>query len=174
MCQVETKGFATSPLPTEGSTVTRDKDQLHYSSTNIPVNDFVISFNWTPTTNNQSVPVLFGNGTAADQLVMYWSSTTNLKFRKKLSSVNYDADVTQAYSLDTTYSIKARISSVNGVDVWIDDTKGTGDTNTDDIIKTSNFVIGAFYDNTLQQTGGIDNFTVHSGNFTDADVVELP
>ena len=47
--QLEEKAFATSEIITEGSAVTRNKDDLSYPTTNIPVKNFQISFDVTHT-----------------------------------------------------------------------------------------------------------------------------
>lgn len=170
--QLEEKAFATSEIITEGSAVTRNKDDLSYPTTNIPVNDCVFSFDWTPTAEGQGTIGIIGSGTSTDNVVIFSSGAT-LYVRKKISSVNYEATKTLAYVADTTYSVKGRFSSTEGVTIWINDVKAAGSANTADFSTAATLIIGANFDGTLNQTGGINNFTVYQGNFTDAEVVAL-
>ena len=170
--QLEEKAFSTSEIITEGSAVTRNKDDLSYPTTNIPVNDCVFSFDWTPTAAGQGTIGLTASGVSADYLSIFVSGATFFA-RKRLSSVNYDATKTLSYVSGTTYSIKVRFSSVDGVDAWIDDAKATGASNTDDLILDAQLQVGANHESLLPQTGGINNFTVYKGNFTDAEVIAL-
>lgn len=174
--QWEEGAFITSEIITEGSATTRNADVLSYPTTNIPVNDCVFSFDWTPTADNQSTAAWFGSGTGlTDRLILFYDAVAG-KFtaRKRISSTNYDAVVTDTYSAGTTASIKVRLDSTGGIDIWIDGVKGTGNANTTDAVLGAAAYIGVDYDGSSNpQTGGINNFTVYSGTFSDAEVVAL-
>ena len=171
--QLEESAFSTSEIITEGAAATRNKDELSYPTTLIPVNDCVFSFDWTPTAAGQGVIVLASTGTDASNRLMFIFSGTLLFLRKRVATVNYDATKAVSYVAGTTYSFKGRVDSVNGVDLWIDDVIGTGHSNTDDVVLGSSIYVGADWDGTFQQAGGVNNFTVHKGNYTDAEVVAL-
>lgn len=170
--KLEEKDFVTSEIIIEGSAVTRNKDDLSYPTTNIPVNDCVFSFDWTPTAAGQDTAALYGSGDANDHLTIFVSGTT-IFFKKRVSSTSYQISKALTYVDDTTYSVKGRLSSIDGIDLWIDGVKTTGNANTSDAVYGANIYIGSYFDNSLTQTGGINNFTVHSGSFTDAEVVAL-
>jgi len=173
MCQVETLAFATSPIPTTTVATARALDTLSSPTTSIPVNDCVFSFDWTPTAAGQVLISLFSSGDAADELILF-HNTTAFTFRKRVSSVNYDAQTNLTPVADTTYSIKCRYSSVDGVNIWLDGTKGgVSSTNTTNGVYSASIYIGDRYNLSIPQTGGIDNFTVYEGSYTDTEVVAL-
>jgi len=171
--QVEDGSFATSIIQTTTAAVTRNKDDMSYPTTNIPVNDCVFSFDWTPTAAGQGAISMVGSGDVTNEFLI-WYDGTSLRIRKKLGAATNEASKILTYSLDTKYSVKGRFDSVNGIDIWIDDVKGTNHADTNDAIYPSDARIGSRYSDTLHQTGGINNFTVYEGRFTDAEVVALP
>ena len=170
--QLEEGSFATSEIITEGAAATRNKDELSYPTTLIPVNDCVFTFDWTPTAAGQGTAVHFGSGDATNHITSLISGTT-LTFRKNLSGVAYTATRVLSYVVGTTYTLKCRLDSTNGVDVWIDDVKGAGDSDINDASFGSTINIGSYFGGTFQQTGGIAKFKVHQGSFSDAEVVAL-
>ena len=170
--QMEEGASITSEIITEGSATTRNADALSYPTTNIPVNDCVFSFDWTPSAVDADIKYLCSTGSSNDKTSILFHSGA-IKVRKRLSSTNYEAVKATSYVAGTTYNIKGRFSSTNGVDVWVDGAKGTGNANTTDFIVSSSIYIGAEFDGSVPQTGGINNFAVYSGTFSDAEVVAL-
>lgn len=172
LSQLEESAFSTSEIITEGNAVTRNKDDLSYPTTYIPANDCVFSFDWTPTAAGQGTILLFSLGVVTDFIAIFHDGAS-IRFRKTLLSTNYDGAKTLTYVAGTTYKIKCRLSSTDGVDIWIDDVIGTNNSNTDDAIIAGTLNIGSHYNLAAHQTGGIKNFAVHPGNFSDAEVVGL-
>ena len=171
--QMEEGANVTSSIITEGSATTRNADQLSYPTTNIPTNDCVLSFDWTPTAAAQGTVVLWGSGSSSANFFTIFHDGANIIIRRRLSSLNNDSTKALAYTADTTYKIKARQDSILGLDVWIEDVKGSNNANTTDSIYGVAQYVGSHYDGSLPQTGGINNFTVYSGSFTDEEVVNL-
>lgn len=159
--QLEEGAFATSEIVTEGAAATRNASDSSYPvSGNLPVNDCVISFEWTPYAAGQGAIRIFGSRTDADNLVHLFHNGTNLGWRKLISGTTYDATKAFTYIAGTTYNIKFRLSSTNGVDIWIDDVKGTNNSNTTDAVLNTNFYIGQDGSNASYQSGEIKNFGI--------------
>jgi len=170
--QLEEKAFSTSEIQTEGSAVTRNKDDESYPTTNLPVKDCVLVFDWIPTADNQGVIVLFGSGSDSSNKVLLFHDGSKFEFDKVVGGSVYAASKTASYSSGTAVSLKARLSS-EGVDIWAEGVKGTTNSNAGDAVLGSDIYIGSNWDNGLHQTGGINNFTVYEGSFTDAEVEAL-
>ncbi|MCK4870761.1 MAG: hypothetical protein KAS93_06600 [Gammaproteobacteria bacterium] len=170
--QLEEAVSVSSEIITEGSTAPRNADVLPYPSTYIPANG-AFKFKLTLTAASQGAISICGAGSASTDRVSIIHDGTNLVIRKRLSSVDYDATKALAYVADTTYIIKGRIDDENGVDLWIEDVKGTGDSNTDSPDFGSALYVGSDYDGSGQITGGIDELTWYSGHLTDSEMVAL-
>ena len=158
--QLEESGFATSEIITEGSAVTRNKDDYDLSSSNIPAS-IEITTDFTPTAAGQGTIYICGSYVDASNYTAILHDGTNFIARKRIAAVNYDATKAEAYVADTTYAIKATFSSTDGVGIEIDSVAGTGDSNTADIQLGSTIEIGSL-NAASQQTGGIKNFTITS------------
>jgi len=170
--QYEEKDFATSEIITEGSAVTRNKDDHSYPSDNIPVNDCAFKFKWTPTAAGQGFVAVCSLGSATDYLIIA-NSGSQMQLRKRVGGVNKNATISLTPVADTTYEVKGRLDSLLGLDIWVADTKGANNADTSDIGLTSGIFIGSHFDGTLTQTGGVDEFTTHQGTFSDAEMVAL-
>ena len=172
--QLEEGTNATSIIETQGSAVTRNGDQLSYSTVGIPNNDCVFSFDWTPTAETQAVPVIWSTGDiSGDRVAVYESGSGILYMAKRLGGTDYNASTPISYSTGVTYNIKGRLDSVFGVDIWLDNVKGGNNSNTTDAIHGASLKIGSHWDYGLTNTGSINNFTTHKGTFTDEEVVAL-
>jgi len=131
----------------------------------------VFSFDWTPTAEGQTNAALMGSYTDASNWLDIYAGAS-LFIRKTVSGTTTSIAPSLTHVAGTTYTIKFRMDSALGMDGWINDVKATGDSNTDDAVLSSEFDIGHL-NGISQQTGGINNFTVHKGSFTDAEVVAL-
>ena len=158
--QLEEKAFATSVIITEGASTTRNKDDLSYPTTNIPVS-IEDEIHWTPTAAGQGTIYMSGSYVDASNYTAILHDGTDFIARKRIVGVNYDATLTLAYSADTTYIIKPSFSSTNGVGIDVDGSTGTGDANTTDIQLGATIEIGSL-NAASHQTGGINNFTITS------------
>jgi hypothetical protein len=156
--QLEEKAISTSEIITEGSAVTRNKSDMDYPTTAIPVS-IEITADFTPTAASQGTIYICGSYVDASNYTAVLHDGTNFIARKRISAVNYDATLTQAIVADTTYAIKATFSSTDGVDIEVDTVAGTGDANTTDIQLGTTIEIGALNAGS-HQTGGVNNFTI--------------
>jgi len=173
MAQLESNvTFSTTPIPTTSASVARNADDLSYTWPSGLVNDFVMVFDWTPEAVSQGTIWLVGNYTA-DNTVGLLHDGTNIIARKEISTTENDATKALAYVAGTTYSVKARFSSTAGVDIWVDDTKGTGDATATDATVAATFDVGNDGNNASYQAGAIKNLVIYRGNLSDAQVVAL-
>jgi len=170
--QLEESAYAGLPVITEGTSVSTTSTDLTYDWPTGLVNDFVIELDWTPLADTQGEVWLFGNYTADNTLGILHDGT-NIIARKELATVNNDATKALAYVEGTTYSIKARFSATAGVDVWVDNVKGTTDATTTDATVSTNFEVGSDGNSASNTLAGVGNIKIHQGNLTDAQVVAL-
>lgn len=170
--QLEEAVNETSVIVVEGSSFTRNADNLEYPSTYLPSTDYVFSFDWTPSAENQGTMYLISSYLDASNSISIWHNGTNVFVNKRVSGVAYNASKSLSYTSGTTYNIKGRYDSVNGVDVWVDGVKGTNNSNTSDSVLGTTIEIG-FQGAGNNQIGWIDDFTIYKGIFTDSEVTSL-
>jgi hypothetical protein len=129
--QVEAGEFPTSYIENTAAAQTRPADNLEYQvSGNMLVNDCAGTFTYTPgfSASELGTNFLFGSRTNASNFTDLVFTGTTLAFRKTIGG--------------TTYKIGWRLSSADGVDLWLDGTKGAGDSNTANAVLDTNFGVG--------------------------------
>ena len=123
-------------------------------------NDFVLSCDWTPTNANASTLLESGNvkinytGTALQMVKGAIIATT------PLTAV-----------AGTKYHVDGRVSATNGVDVWLDGVKGTGNADVADAVTGADLQIGATAALAEHINGTIGAINLRVGNLSDEEVI---
>jgi hypothetical protein len=161
----------TTLIPTSGAAVTREADDLVYEDEWDWTNDIAGSIDWTPSADDQGEVWFLGNYTDANNAAGILHDGTNAIARKRIAGVNNDATKALNYVVGTTYNIKWRLSSTEGVDIWVEEVKGTNDPTTTDATVDADLSVGNDGNGAGYQTGSIKNLRIVEGNLTDAQVV---
>jgi len=170
--QIEDDSSRTSVIFTTTVGVQRNRDEEGYSTANLPISDLAIKLKWTPEESGQSTPRILGSGTAGNNRVLIYHNNTNFIVIRTISTVSHTATLTLGYSEKVTNEIKVRIGA-EGLDIWVDGTKGTGDATVGDAEFAATMYLGADWDAGFQQSCQVDDLIVCDGVFTDAEMVAL-
>ena len=139
--------------------------------------DFVV--NWTP--DGTSGVYVWGaqietasNATPYVATVAAAVTASSIEVVKRIAAVNYSAWANLAYAANTKYHIVCRVDQVNGVDVWVDGTKGIGSTYVSAGAQLgANFQIGADGNSLNQAQGSVRAFKIYNSTITDAQAALL-
>ena len=127
------------------------------------VNDFVLGCDWTP--NSSNVATLLDSGDVS----IYYDGT-NISMIKGAAVGSMVFPVVAG----TTYSIKGRISSTQGVDIFAEDVKGTNDADVSDATPSAILQIGCTEALTEHINGNIKNVFIVKGDLDNDEVIALP
>jgi hypothetical protein len=163
--------FATTPIHTTTAAATREADDLLYANAWDWTNDIAGSINWTPSADDQGEVWFLGNYTDANNAVGVLHDGTNVIARKRIAGVNNDATKALNYEVGTTYNIKWRLSSTEGVDIWVEEVKGTNNPTTTGATVDTDLSVGNDGNGAGYQSGSIKNLRIVRGDLTDAQVV---
>lgn len=165
--------FTTSPIITTTAAVTRAATDLYYPNV-LPVNDFVMVFDWTPYAVGQGTIGIFQCRQDASNLIKIDHNGTNIAMRIVIAGTTYTAFMALTIVAGTTYRIKVRVSSTQGKDIWTSSTKGTGDADTTDLVYGTNMYIGSF-DGASHMSAAISQPfpKVYLGDYSDSWVASL-
>lgn len=173
--QLEESIYATSEIITEGASASRAVDDLNYPYTgNLQANDCSGHVEWTYQNDDGSTVIpIFACGSSTDYLYISYDPSANvITVDKTISSTSYTATEGLTPVVGTTYKISWRLSSIDGVDVWVSGTKGTGDSNTDDWVLSDVIYMGAD-EAGLPQTGNVKNLRLYPLPLADAQLADL-
>jgi hypothetical protein len=163
----------TTLIPTSGAAATREADDLLYADEWDWTNDIAGSIDWTPSADDQGEVWFLGNYTDASNAVGVLHDGTNAIARKRIAGVDNDATKALDYVVGTTYNIKWRFSSTEGVDIWVEEVKGTNDPTTTDATVDTDLSVGNDGNGAFYQAGSIKSVRIEQGNLNDAEVVSL-
>lgn len=171
--QVEAGAFASSYTPTT-TAATRNIDVDQYvSAGNLNAAAMTVALQWTPEAASMGTVFLFGTYVDANNYTAILHDGTNIVARKRIGGVNADATKALTYAANTVYRITARFDSTNGVDVWVDGTKGTGAATTTASQIGTNFQIGADGNGANSGFGGHRLFRVYGRSLSDSQAAAL-
>lgn len=149
----EDNGYSTSYML---GTTPRNKSELEYAITP-DTNDISITCDWTPQEDSGATHWLLSSYSDASNYIALLYDGTDVIFRKRISGTNYDATKTTNITTGTTYAIKGVLDSADGVDVYVDDVKGTTNSNTTNAVVGTTIEIGADGNGSGQVTCNIKN-----------------
>jgi hypothetical protein len=171
--QAHDSTIRTTPIVTSGAAATREADSLLYANAWDWTNDIAGSIDWTPSADDQGEVWFLGNYTDASNAVGVLHDGTNAIARKRIAGVDNDATKALDYVVGTTYNIKWRFSSTEGVDIWVEEVKGTNDPTTTDATVDTDLSVGNDGNGAFYQAGSIKSVRIEQGNLNDAEVVSL-
>ncbi len=168
--QGESGAIQSSPIPTTTVAVTRPADVDQYvSAGNLSATAMTIAMEITPSTELGNATVFhFGTYVDVDNYTAILSDGTNLIARKRIAGANTDATIAFARTVGTTVKAVARFDTVNGIDVWLGGTKGTGDATLTASQIGTNFQIGGDGNGGQQDYMEHRNFRVWTQSLSDA------
>jgi len=143
--QLEVGAFASAYQPTTTVGVARNASVDQYvSASNISATATSMTMEITPTVALGSTTVFhFGTYVDASNYTAILSDGTNLIARKRIAGVNTDATIAWTRPINTAAKVGARFDTTNGIDVWLNGTKGTGSATLTASQIGTNFQIGA-------------------------------
>jgi hypothetical protein len=127
--QLEAGSFASSPIPTLASAVTRGLSLSKATvSGNISNALFTGQIKYTPTAATTSY--IWGSYVDASNYSLLLYSAGSFIFRKRIAGTNYDATIAVTQTVNTKYKIAWRLDPTTGMDIFVNGTKGTNNANT--------------------------------------------
>lgn len=117
------------------------------------------SFYWTPKTLAGTQWLMGSYTSAAVQTGIFYDGT-NVTFRKRLASTNYDATKTLTAVAGTTYLIRWEVKADNRTAIYVDGVQGTDHTNTTAPTWAATIKIGNDGNSANQQVGSIKEFKI--------------
>jgi hypothetical protein len=140
--------YCTSYFDNAGAAGARSADDLQYPvAGNLLVNDMSGYVEFTPL-NDSDVSGnggIWGSRTDGSNFTDLLMFSSHLYFRKKIAGTTYQASIAWPGGKANggqRYKIGFRLSSTDGIDVWLDGVKGTNDSNTTNAILDTNFGVG--------------------------------
>ena len=173
--QTEEGAFASSYIKNTSSTAnaTRDMDVLQYQvGGNIASNDETIYLEWAPVSipSPMGTVFLWGSYVDTNNYTAILHDGTNLIARKRIAGVNYDAVKALSYFALTKYKIAARFSSLSGIDIFVNGSKGTNNSNTSGLALGANFQIGADGNSANSGWGNFANIVTYGEGLSDTQL----
>lgn len=172
--QMEAGAYATSRIITSGATVTREYDNVSLDSTDLNDSEGTIIIHFTPSHNTILTETIFLLSTYVDvdNYTAILHDGVNLIFRKRISTVNFDATIALNFVRNTTYKIGARYGS-DGVDIWLDSAKGVGTSDTQNIQKSVSISVGSDGNLAFQADASFSNLQINTTALTDSEIESL-
>lgn len=130
--QVELGSYATTYQATTTAAVTRDADVPDDQvASNLTAAAGSVAFTWTPSHDPSGTIALCGSYVDASNYTVLLHDATKYIWRKRIAGVNYDAELTAAFTNVTSAKI-AMTWGASGINLAVDGTLGTAHANTDD------------------------------------------
>lgn len=171
--QVELGSVATSYIPTTTVAVTRNADVESYlTASNIVAAQGSIYLEYTPNHAPVGTVALWGTYVAATNYTAILHDATNLIFRKRIASVNYDAVIANAFVAGTTYKMACTWGAV-GSTIALNGTIGTPHANTTAAQIAATMQYGADGNSLQQPTAQIRNDRIWQTQLTDSTLAAL-
>ena len=166
--------FRSSPIPTTTAAVTRNAEiDAYATASNLNAAAMTIALDFIPEADAMGTVYLFGSYVDADNGTAILHDGTNIIARKRIGGVNADATIALDYDANTVYRVVARFDAANGVDVWLDGTKGTGDAEDAACQLGATFQVGADGNSLQQACGSVRRLSVYPQGLSDAQAAAL-
>ena len=166
--QSEDAVFASEYSPTTTVAVTRTVGNLSYLvRDHLKTSGGAIVLAFTPSTGSAFTGYIYGSYTNANNSFQLFFDGTTLTARKRVGGVNYDATIGFVPSAGTEYSMVVNYGK-NGIDIWLDGVKGTGNTDTTAPVFGSNLNIGSDGNGGNHAFGSVKNIKVYNKPLKDS------
>ena len=120
----------TSLIITAGATASRNADSLLYVWPTGVVNDFSVSFEYTPAVSGTDIRWLCMCYVDESNHLGVFTSGTSMVFRVKIAGVNYESSITFTAAPGVTNSVMATVSSTVGKRITLNGAPGSLNTST--------------------------------------------
>ena len=175
--QLEIGPVASSYIATTTAAVTRNADIDRYvTSGNIPASGaFVIAGEFTSNISGGSTNrIQLSCGSDLNNYIEVGGlSDSTFRFTRNIAASATQALIAHTPVAGTTYKWCVRYSTVTGLDVWLNGTKGTNSATTTQPILGTNIFYGARLDSLLQPYAALANTTIYATDLSDSQCAAL-
>jgi hypothetical protein len=172
--QIEQLSYATSYIPTNGSTVTRLADVCNNSGSSDLINSTsgVLYAEISALANDNTYRLMsISDGTTANRIVLGYSNGSNLLLVQVFSSGVSQVNFTYSISDITLYNKIALLYKSNEVTIWVNGVKGTSDISASMPIGLSEFNLNYTY--SLPLYGNVKCLAVFKEALSDTELQKL-
>lgn len=173
---VQKGSYETTFILDAAAPTTRNAEQLTFPGASaMPVNDFSIIIHAVALSVGQGFSVVWDNKPVSPDMAVIWDNTVNrLRFRKYDGGFYYAEDPVSPRTLvaGQMYKIGVRVSSTDGIDIWVDGVKGTNNANTTDGPAATDMYVGRVASG-YHFNGAFSNFRILDDPLPDSYMARL-